>query len=74
MITEKDVTATGLLLYTTEASQLRMAPGYLPGKLDTTLGNGQPFLQVHMEARDGDLLWVDYKQLFGCIDLRVFND
>jgi hypothetical protein len=57
-----------------EASSLGLAPGDFPIRLESSIGNSQPFLRSHSEWRDGDLLWVDYDQSNGDINLRIFND
>lgn len=72
-------TTTGLLesephKFSVDASDIRLPPGEWPTRIDTTLGNGQPFALYHAEERDGDLWWMDYMQCNGCIRLRIFND
>lgn len=55
----------------TEASQLGIAPGAAyPDALNTTLGNGQPFVFRGFDAHGTAL----YMQAFGCITLKVLND
>lgn len=61
-------------VYTTDASELGLAPGEWPGQIDTELGNGQPLLRKDWhKAPDGTLLDVIYWQAFGIVELRVFN-
>jgi hypothetical protein len=60
--------------FTTEASDIGLRPGEWPRIIETKIGNGQPFIAMRKEVRDGDLLWVDYLQGNGCIWLRIFND
>ena len=60
--------------WSTEASDIGLPVGTWPTQLETTLGNGLPFLLCHAETKGGDLLWVDYLQGNGCIALRVYND
>jgi hypothetical protein len=45
-----------------------------PAQLQTTLGNGQPFIAKTKKVKDGDLQYVRYIQSNGCIQLTVFND
>ncbi len=44
-----------------------------PDAIDTELGNGLIFNIVRTERREGDVQWVDYRQVLGCITLRIFN-
>lgn len=60
--------------FSVEASDIGLRPGEWPRTMDTTLGNGIMLLAQRREVRDGDLLWVDYWQGAGCIQLRVYND
>ena len=74
MITNRDVTEVEVHKFSAFASDLGLAPGEWPIKLSTTLGNGQDLQAYHKKYQDGDLAWVDYWQLLGCISVRVFND
>jgi hypothetical protein len=56
--------------YLTEASDLCIPPGRWPETIDTTLGNGLPFV-AHSRDDHGAVL---YKQQFGCVELLVLND
>lgn len=38
------------------------------------LGNGMPFLPTHREVREGDLMFIRYRQANGCVDITIFND
>jgi hypothetical protein len=60
--------------FTAEASELGFPVGQFPEKILTDMGNGQAFVRVSEIGRDGDLLWVLYRQALGCISLKVFND
>lgn len=54
-----------------EASDLGITPGNFPQRIETDLGNGQPFLFVRVQ--DDGFTYV-YAQQFGCVFLHVFND
>ena len=56
-------------IFTTEASTLGFPPGQWPVQIDTDMGNALPF---HLSRANADF-WT-YKQEFGLITLRVFND
>ena len=60
--------------FSVEASDIGLRPGEWPRMLQTTMGNLQPLLAQRREVRDGDLLWVDYFQGNGCVQLRIYND
>jgi len=53
-----------------EASTLEFPPGLWPKRIETKLGNGQPFLLRRVDE-DGTR---HYNQVFGCISLTVWND
>jgi hypothetical protein len=58
-----------------DASELGIRVGEKwPIAIETPLGNGQPFRFHDSMWEDGDLLYVEYRQAFGCLKLRVFND
>lgn len=64
--------------FTADASDLydavpEMREGF-PRAIETSLGNGQPFMLAHIERDEGDILYARYDQSLGCISLRVFND
>lgn len=52
-----------------DASDLHIAPGEWPDMLSTDLGNGQP-----LERWKPMLESFIYRQRFGIIEVRVFND
>jgi hypothetical protein len=56
--------------FTAEASELGLPPGQWPKTLETSLGNGQPF--VLFSVHDGGTR--HYEQDKGCITLLVYND
>ena len=60
--------------YYAEASELEQTRLNWPGLIPTDIGNGLPFMREADERRDGDLLWVRYKQCNGCVTLTIFND
>lgn len=60
--------------FSAEASTLGFPVGHWPTTIETTLGNKLPFIASTRKIRDGDLLWVTYRQANGCISLRVYND
>jgi hypothetical protein len=53
-----------------EASTLGLPVGHWPRRIDTTMGNGQPFVMDEGPNEAG----ARYAQSLGCITLRVFND
>lgn len=55
--------------HTAEASELGLAPGFWPESMTTDLGNKMDFVLEKKAAG-----YTDYKQIGGCISLRVFND
>lgn len=69
MITEHNAQPTALYQWSTEASELGLAPGEWPTVMPTNLGNGQNFY-IH-EVTEYVAV---YKQSLGCLTLRVYND
>lgn len=69
MITYKMVTETKLHSFSADASDLGWRPGFWPTKVETTIGNGLPFL-LWSATEDVRI----YRQANGIIVLRVFND
>ena len=69
LITDINSTEYAPFQWCTEASDLGMTPGRIPRVLATTMGNSQPFIlqEVTPEA-------FFYKQAFGALQLKVFND
>lgn len=53
-----------------EASTLGLAPGQFPGRINTSMGNGQQFIMTRRDA-DGTH---HYEQTLGCISLAILND
>lgn len=70
IITETTVTPTGPHSFCVEASSLQLPPGQWPERIETSLGNKQPFFLQAEPTEEG----ARYLQLNGCITLRVFND
>jgi len=60
--------------FCTEASTLGLRPGQWPEKIETKIGNGQPFYIISKKSTDGDIEYATYRQDCGCVVLRVFND
>lgn len=69
IVTEAHVTEIMLGRFEAEASELRLPPGSWPVRLNTTLGNGHPFL-----LRAAAVSKALYEQELGCISLIVLND
>ena len=63
-------------LFEAEASALGLRPGDWPSHLPTTMGNGLPFIRTSYKAseRDGELLYMLYRQTAGSLLLRIHND
>lgn len=55
--------------WVTDASDLGLRVGGVPRAIPTSLGNKQPFLLTRVSE---DSFF--YRQQFGCLTLRVFND
>jgi hypothetical protein len=60
-------------MYVTEASTINLKPGQWPKLIETTLGNGLPFVFQNFEG-EGDSRYAEYRQDFGVMYLQVFND
>lgn len=60
--------------FVAEASSLGFPPGEWPDKIESTIGNGLPFVLVREARYEGELAYVEYAQIAGCITLKVFND
>jgi len=68
-ITREMIFAHDLDLFDAEASELGWGPGEFPTKVETDLGNGLPLMLTAICEDVGV-----YKQVCGCITLRVMND
>lgn len=56
------------------ASDVGLAPGQWPERLETTLGNKLPLLRRTKRVDvDGDVMYVRYEQANGCVELKIFN-
>lgn len=69
-VTELNACETDAHRWVTEASTLRIRPGFVENSLPTSLGNGLPFRLSSVD----DNGTVRYKQIGGCLTLLVFND
>jgi len=69
VVTEANATEHKLHTWEVEASALRLAPGVVPDRIATPLGNKCDFLLVH--AGSDRFL---YRQGNGCLELIVWND
>lgn len=71
MVTPKNADETDgrFGLWVTEASDLRIPPGRVPERLQTTIGNGHDFILI-----DTDCDKWSYVQDLGCTNLTVWND
>lgn len=62
-------------LFAMDASDFDLTRAGWPMAIPTNLGNGQNFIRTSKKVdADGDVMWVTYTQLLGCIRLRVYND
>lgn len=75
MITANDfITESSVHTFSCFASDVEDFRKGFPRVVSTNLGNGQPFIgHTKKVDKDGDLLYVRYKQQLGCIDLIVYN-
>ena len=69
-VTAKNATRTETYRFVTEASTLGCPPGFVPGMLTTTLGNGLSLSRIKIDD-DGT---AHYRQLLGCVVLVLLND
>lgn len=63
--------------FQTDASDLGLRPGEWPLVLEvsTDIGNGRSFIEpAIIRNPDGDVAYVVYRQQFGCISLKIWND
>jgi hypothetical protein len=71
---------TSLHVFTAEVSMLehdKQLEGRngLPRKfMIPGVGNGQSFVSTKIERVEGDLAYVEYEQIFGCLKAIIFND
>ena len=66
----KDITETrGDHTFSTFASDIELAPGHWPARLETEIGNGQPLVRAKLDA-----VGAVYRQALGIITLNVFNN
>jgi hypothetical protein len=76
--TERNTWRTGSQLtfaYAAEASMLGLPPGRWPERIETTLGNRQPFVRERIErTADNEIACAVYCQHLGCTSLKVLND
>lgn len=68
-ITSEQATEVETHQFVAEASDLGLPPGEFPRRIDTNMGNGQPFVFQAFRAEVAV-----YRQAFGCIVLRLLND
>lgn len=57
--------------FVTDASDINFRVGFAPRRIRTNLGNKQDFVFSKM---DEEHRFVVYKQLYGCLTLKVYND
>jgi len=79
MIKREHVTEAEVHQFVCDASDLYDAcPDFRQGwpkGVPTDLGNGLPFQATSKQTNaDGEIEYVEYRQLHGCISLKVFND
>jgi hypothetical protein len=54
------------------ASELQFPVGKFPTRINTTLGNGQPFIRAaEQQLAPNEVI---YRQEFGCVELYILND
>ena len=74
-VTSDNSTETSTHNFTTCASDINLRPGEWPVLLSTKLGNGLEFQRASKKVdAEGDILWVTYRQIAGCIKLQIYND
>lgn len=77
LIEAADVTEYETFNFSAFASDLGLKAGEWPERIETTLGNKQPWIRLSKRVSELDpteLLYVTYFQQFGCIRLRIYND
>jgi hypothetical protein len=70
-VTYKDVFEHALHTFSVEASSLGLAPGQVPSKIETDIGNKLPF--IFNRAASTNQVFV-YCQGFGIVQLHILND
>jgi len=73
-VTDKNATEDAVHRWSAEASTIGLKPGDWPAVLPTSLGNQHPFLLGTKEKDGAELVCVNYRQAFGNITLKIFND
>lgn len=63
------ITKTGLFQFATDASEIGIRAGTLPRSIQTTIGNGLPFILTATSPQS-----FKYRQSCGCLELVVYND
>jgi len=70
-ITSQNAREMSVHRWDADAAELGIPPGIeFPASIETDLGNGQPF---QFQGYDGDRAGF-YKQAYGCLLLKVWND
>jgi hypothetical protein len=64
-----------LLVLLAESSTLKFIPGLLPRRIETDLGNGNPFILTRIERNETtqEPIVAIFKQALGVIELRVLK-
>ena len=73
-VTFKNSDEIGGFVFVAEASALGLPPGKWPAAISAEIGNKQQFFCSGQRFEGDELLWVEYKQRFGCLTLHVLND
>ena len=65
----------GRMTFGVDASELGFRPGFAPRRIETSIGNKMPFMLIRIERNsEGEALYAYYKQEFGELSLKVYND
>lgn len=73
-INQGDATEFECHRFVTEASTIRLQPGEWPEAIETTIGNGQPFLLHTLKCTPLGIASAIYEQANGCVTLEITND
>ena len=73
-INHGDATEVKTHVFYMEASSLQLPPGTWPQLIETSLGNGRPFVLSDVIIEDDELIAKVYRQELGCISLHLLND